>query len=748
MFDVVGQSVIKKDAFDKITGRTKYAGDMVYPNMLYAKTLSSPVASAIVKSIDTSAAQALPGVACVLTRKDVPGTNKYGIMIKDQPVLVGVGERIRKHFDPLALVAAETEEIAEKALGLIKVEYELMPGVHSIEEAMAEGAPLVFEHAKNNVMSRRVIRKGDVAEAFKHCAYVVEKEYHTQMIDHSFIEPESGIGVMEGDQVAVYCSTQNVHYDLRDVVANLNCGWHQARVVQAPTGGGFGGKLDVTLQVHLALLAKATRRPVKMVYSREEHMKISGKRHPFKIIMKTGIDKEGKLLAHECYIWGDTGAYSSYGPGVLTRSAVHAAGPYEVETGYIEALGVYTNNPFCCAMRGFGVSQVAFGMENQLDFLAEMAGISQYDIRVKNALRKGSVTMTGQQIHDSAGLVECLEKTKAKADEVFTSTKGVGIGCMMYGCGNTGLPNPAGAFVELYDDGTAGLLTGCADIGQGSDTILAQIVAEELGIDFDDIRVVSADTKVTPDAGATSASRQTFISGNACRKAAAMAKEALFEVVGKEWDVKPEDLVLKMKTITATSDSSKSMTLQEGLNKCRSMGVMTLGSGYFNPDTTGFDAEGQGSPYAAYAFGAHMAEVEVDEETGAVTVKNLVVSSDVGQAINPLQVEGQLEGGSVHNLGYTITEEVIVKDGVVQNPNLANYLMITTQDTPNIYPIIIEDPAATGPFGAKGVGEPALIPTVAAVSNAVSNYTGVRFTRLPLTPQNVRKALLEARKGK
>lgn len=745
MYDVVGKPVTKNDAWDKVTGRTKYAADLYYKDMLYGKTLGSPIASGYVKSIDTSAAEALEGVAAVLTRKDVPGPNTYGIMIKDQPVLVGIGEKIRKYCDPVALVAAESEAIAEAALKLIKVEYEETPGVFSMEEALQEGAPLVFDHCKNNILSKRVILKGDVDAAFAQCAHIVEQEYSTQMIDHAFIEPECGVGLMEGDVVTVYCSTQNVHYDLRDIVRNLNIGMHKARVVQSPTGGGFGGKLDVTLQVHLALLAQKTRRPVKMVYSREEHMNIAGKRHPFKIRMKTGIDKEGRLLAHECLIHGDTGAYSSYGPGVLTRSAVHASGPYEVPNAKVEALGVLTNNPFCCAMRGFGISQVAFAMENQLDFLAELSGVSQYDIRHINALRKGSKTLTGQVLQDSAGLVECLEKTKAKADQVFTSTKGVGIGCMMYGIGNTGLPNPAGAVVDLYDDGTVGLLTGCADIGQGSNTIMAQIVAEELGVDYEDVRVVSADTLVTPDGGATSASRQTYISGNACRLAAANAKRELFNVVGKALGVAPDDLQIKKKVLSSISDPSKTMSLQEGLDTCRGAGVLTLGSAFFNPDTTGFDANGHGSPYAAYAFGTHMAEVEVDEETGMVTVKNLIVSSDVGQAINPKQVEGQLEGGCVHNLGYTITEEVIVKNGKIQNPNFANYLLITTMDAPEIHTIIVEDPVATGPFGAKGVGEPALIPTVAAVSNAVSNYTGIRFTELPLTPENVRKRIREAR---
>ncbi len=748
MYNVVGKPVIKSDAVAKVTGKAKYAADMTFPNMCHGKTLLSEETSAIVKSIDTSAAEAYPGVVAVATRADIPGPNTYGIMIKDQPVLVGVGEKIRKIGDPIALVAAETEKIAEEALKLIKVEYERLPGVYTIEDAVKEGAPQLYEQFKGNILCNRKIVKGDVDAAFAKCAHVVERDYRTQMIDHAFIEPEAGVGVWDGDMVTVYCSTQNVHYDRRDVARNLNLGLHKARVVQAVTGGGFGGKLDVTLQVHLAVLARKTGRPVKMVYTRPEHMVMSGKRHPFKIRMKTGIDKSGKLLAHQCLIYGDTGAYSSYGPGVLTRAAVHSAGPYEVPNARVEAYGVLTNNPYCGAMRGFGVSQVVFGMENQLDLLADMAGITKYDIRHKNALREGSHTITGQRLEQSAGLVECLEKTKAKADELFCGHRGVGIGCMMYGIGNTGLPNPAGAVVDIFDDGTVGLLTGCADIGQGSNTILAQIVAEELGVDYEDVQVISADTAVTPDGGATSASRQTYISGNACRLAAANAKKEVLRIAGEELGADPADMEIKHKRIFVRGDPRKEMTLQDALNKCRAKGVMTLGSAYFNPNATGFDQNGQGSPYATYAFGCHMAEVEVDEDTGVVTVKNLVVSSDVGQAINPKNVEGQLEGGCIHNMGYTLTEEVVLRNGKVLNPNFATYLLTTSADAPEIHTIIVEHPESSGPFGAKGVGEPALIPTVAAISNAVSDYLGVRFTELPLSPERVLAKIREAKGGK
>lgn len=412
---VVGQSVIRKDALDKVLGKTKFSGDIKMPGMLYAKILRSQVAHALLKSIDCKEAEALPGVHAVLTFKDIPGSNSHGIIVKDEPVLVS--EKVRKFGEPLAVVAAESEEIAEQALKLIKVELEELPGVFDPEEAMKPEAPKV--HANGNIMSLRKIRKGDVEKAFVEADIVVENVYRTQLQEHAYIEPEAGIAYLEGDLVVLQVSTQNTHFDRKEVARNLSLPINKVRIIQAPTGGGFGGKLDVSVQVYIALLALRTKRPVRMVYTREESIVASTKRHPCVIYYKTAADKQGKIIAVEATIIGDTGAYASYGPGTITRSAVHVTGPYEVPNVKVDAYTIYTNNPTAGAMRGFGVPQVAFAHEQQMDIVAEQAGISPIQVRLLNALRHGGVTANGQVLENGVGFSETIETAYAKAKEVL-----------------------------------------------------------------------------------------------------------------------------------------------------------------------------------------------------------------------------------------------------------------------------------------------------------------------------------------
>lgn len=416
-YSVVGKSVLKKDALDKALGKAVFADDITFSNMLYGRSLRSKVPHGILKSIDISKAKKLPGVHAVLTAEDIPGTNNFGIILKDEPVMVGIDQKIRRVGDSLALVAAETEEIAEQALDLIEVEVEELPGVFCPVEAMKEDAPKVYE--KGNVLAARTIVKGDVEQAFAQCAHVVEKLYKTVPVEHAYIETEAGVATYDGDLITVWVCTQNPHYDQKEIARNLKIGMNKVRVIQAATGGGFGGKLDISVQVHLALLTKATKRPVKMVYSRKESISNSVKRHPYIMKIKAGCDKEGKLLAWDCEIIGDTGAYASYGPGTLTRSAVHGTGPYEVPNVKIKAYTVYTNNTQAGAMRGFGVPQVAFAHESQMDILAELVGITPLEMRLKNALRVGSLTATGSELKESVGIVPTLERVAEKAREIF-----------------------------------------------------------------------------------------------------------------------------------------------------------------------------------------------------------------------------------------------------------------------------------------------------------------------------------------
>ncbi|MBS4021358.1 MAG: molybdopterin-dependent oxidoreductase [Dethiobacter sp.] len=417
-YKVVGHSVKKADALDKVLGAAKYAADIQMEGMLYAKVLRSTLPHGIVKSIDVSAAKKMDGVKAVLTAADIPGGNSTGIIIKDQPIMSGVNQKVRMVGDALAIVAAESEETAAKALGRILVEIEPLPGVFSAVEAMKEDAPRVYDNG--NILGVRKIIKGDAEAAFNQCAVVVEDEYTTQMTEHAYIETEAGVATVDGGMVTVWVSTQNPHYDRKEIARNLNIGMHQVRVVQSVTGGGFGGKLDISVQVFLALLAKATRRPVKMVYSRPESITTTVKRHPYFVRYKSGALADGTLHAVECTIIGDTGAYASYGPGVLTRAAVHATGPYEAPNVRILSYTVYTNNPQAGAMRGFGVPQIAFVHEEQMNMLAVKLGISPLEIRLRNALRPGSVTATGATLTQSVGIVQTLEAAAAKAREVLS----------------------------------------------------------------------------------------------------------------------------------------------------------------------------------------------------------------------------------------------------------------------------------------------------------------------------------------
>jgi len=419
--NVIGKSVEKRDSLSKVLGTAQYAADIELDNMLYGAVKRSEIPSAILKNIDTSKAKALPGVVVVLTSKDIPGGNRIGIIIKDEPVLVD--DNIRRIGDALAIVAAETKEIAEEALKLIEVEYEELKPIFSIEDAMKEGSHKV--HGTTNVLMEKHLLKGDVDSAFKECDVIVENTYKTNCVAHMFIEPEAGIAKYENGIVSVWCSTQNPHFDRGEVARMLNMPQNKVRVIQSVTGGGFGGKLDISVQCHAALLAYYAGRPVRLVTGREESMKVSSKRHAISMKVKTGAKKDGTLLAFEATLTSDTGAYASYGPAVIARAMTHITGPYEVPNVKVDAIFVYTNNPMAGAQRGFGVPQAAIAHEGQMDQLAEKLGMSPVEIRLKNAFRVGSSTPTNQVLLDSVGIVETIEKAVQKANEVIFNEKEV-----------------------------------------------------------------------------------------------------------------------------------------------------------------------------------------------------------------------------------------------------------------------------------------------------------------------------------
>lgn len=745
-FAVLGKSEIKVDSLEKVLGTVKYAGDYIKPNMLYGGVFRSTIAHGKIKNLNLEKAKKIPGVVCVLDYKSIPGKNRFGIIIKDEPCLVD--DKVRRYGDAIAIIAAETPELVKEGLALIEVEYEELEGIFSYSRALEEDAPKV--HGSTNVHMVKHLEHGDVDEAFKECDIIIENTYTTHMLTHMFIEPDAGISYYEDAMLTVVASTQNPHYDRGEVAALLNLPSNRVRIIQATTGGGFGGKLDISVQCHCALLTYHTKRPVKIVRSREESTLVSSKRHPLTMHAKTGATKEGILKAIEVKMEGDTGAYASYGPAVIARAAVHGMGPYEVPNVRIDAKFVYTNNPMCGAFRGFGVPQVSVCHEGQMNALARKLEMDPIELRIKNAHKVGTIIATGQKLENSVGFIETLEGARKKAKEVIkkgVKKRGIGVGSMWYGVGNTGLPNPAAAFVEVLGDATANVMIGAADIGQGSSTAMAQIAAEELGLEYSDIHVTWGDTMVTPEGGATSASRQTLITGNAVINACKQAKKTLEEVATSFLKCKVNDVVFRQRQVYSKTDYTKKMSYQELMIEMKKVGKIAVGAGYYNPNTTSLDPKDMsGSPYEVYAYATTICEVEVDALTGEVEVLKVVSAHDVGTPINEEMVEGQIEGGIVMGQGFVLFEniEVSEKTGAIKNPTMSKYIIPSNMDTPEIYPIIISSEDGPGPFGAKGVGEPALIPMIPAVIAAVEDALGVTFTTLPIFPKDI----IAAVKGK
>jgi CO/xanthine dehydrogenase Mo-binding subunit len=690
---------------------------------------------------------AVPGCLAVLTARDIPGRNRFGIIIKDQQMLAE--EKVRCVGETVALVAAESREAAERAVQAVRVIYEDLPAVFDPEEALRPAAPLI--HEKGNLLGRRVVTRGNVDAGFKASDVVVERVYTTPHVEHTYLEPDAGLAyVDEAGILVIHASTQNPHYDQKDVADLLGLEENRVRIVQDATGGGFGSKLDLNVQGYVGLVAWLLKRPARMVYTREEAYLCTAKRHPLKIFYKSGATRDGRLLAAQIRIIGDTGAYASYGPAVFSRTPIHATGPYEVPNVHAEAIFAYTNNPMAGAMRGFGVPQIAFAHESQMDLLAKEIGISPLEIRLRNCYRVGSLTPTGQELKASVGIRATLEAVAPHYEQALHERdekavpfvrRGVGLASMMYGVGNTGMRNPSTAQIELDPNGQVTLFTGAADIGQGSSTVLAQIAAEELGLEADDISLVAADTHLTTSAGATSASRQVYISGNAVLEAAKKLKEVLLTEASQMLKVDPDSLVLDRGKVRSRSDSQKAASFEEVARRGHRLGLPLKWQGFFDPDTTTLDPEtGQGVPYATYAFASHVALVEVDVLTGEVRVLRVAAAHDVGKAINPRNVNGQIFGGVAMGIGFALMEEFMPGKTV----SMKDYHIPSLADMPEVIPIIIEDPEPTGPYGAKGVGEPALIPTAPAVLNAVADALGTRIYDLPASLERVLKAALTA----
>ena len=750
---VVGRRLPRHDAWDKAQGRTLYAADWQMPGMLHAAVLRSPYPSARITRLDVSRASALPGVAAVLTARDVPHntlwtdvpgqTSEVGPLRARLQVLAE--DTIRYQGEPVALVAAETPEIAAAALELIDVAYDERPGVFDPEEALRPGAPAV--HAEGNLLARWQVGHGDVDLALARAHVVVEGTYRCQWVDHAYLEPEAGVAWMDADGVVVIRAATQVIEHFRDVAEVLGLPHNKVRVIGPYVGGGFGGKEDVTVEVFLGLLAWRTHRPVRMVWSRQESLLARPKRHPFIVRYRTGAAPDGTLVAQKIELLADSGAYAYLSALVLMYAAVTAAGPYRTPCVAVDARVAYTNNPPTSAMRGFGAMQMVLGYESQMDRVARRLGVDRIELRVRNALRRGDRLPIGQELDTHVAVAEAVERAwTALGPRGAPSTPhhriGRGLACNFQPYGRiVWLHDWASAWVGFEMDGSVVIRTGVPDIGGGQASSLCQIAAEVLGVEPDRVSIHIADSALTPLAGTTTATRQLYMSGNAVLHAATQLRRQIVDVAAQMLE-SPADGV-GLEDGSARTTDLRRVALPQVMKECARRGVPRSYLGvYHAPAGDPVDLErGGGRVFPDFTFGAHAVEVEVDTETGAVTLLRHVACHDVGRAINPESVEGQVQGGAVMGVGYGLMEEVVVDRGVNLSASFAAYLIPSALDVPDVEPLILESGDGKGPFGVRGIGEPPIGPPAAAIANALEDAVGVRITELPMTAERVARAL-------
>jgi CO/xanthine dehydrogenase Mo-binding subunit/aerobic-type carbon monoxide dehydrogenase small subunit (CoxS/CutS family) len=766
-------------AITKATGAIKYTDDLTFEGMLYAQARRSDYAHARIKGIDVShlpglpapvgaapwpawrshlcradrcrQAGAVPGVVAVLTSKDVPGRNAYGLLTPDQPVLCD--EVVRMVGDALALVVAETPEAASAAVEKIRVDYEPLPVLTTPQAALAPDAPQL--HPGGNVLRHVKIRKGDVAEGFAQADVIVEGDYYTPFSEHGFLDLECSIGLPEGDGVVVHCGSQGPPFDREQVAAALGLPQEKVRIAHLPVGGAYGGKEDVSAQVLAALAAYLVQRPVKVRFSRAESLRAHHKRHAQFMHYKTGATRDGRVVAVEATFYGDTGAYASTGEAVMFRSATFAAGPYEVPHVKVDAYAVHTNNITCGAFRGFGSPQPTFAAELQMEKMARALGIDSFTFREINALTLGKMTITGQVLSADVGdgIRQCLGAVR-RAMAVTPRPNlgphvkiGVGVAGSYKNVGlGGGIPDEAGARISLQKEGTFLLQTGAVDLGQGASEAMAVIAAETLGVERGRIHLLMGDTHRDPPGGMTTASRQTFVSGNAALHASQRLRRQMWDYVSEEFHLDPAQLVLHAGCFTDANSGQTLISLADLGNRQ----AFVAEAYYAAPATNSVpewaapvptDEELKLKLHFAYSFGAQGAMVAVDEISGQVRVLKVVAAHDAGRAISRSGVETQIEGGVVQGMGYALSERFHMKEGQLGVTTFEGLGLPVTPDVPDIEPIIIEEPHPDGPLGAKGMGELPLTATAPAIVNAIYDAVGVWINELPATPEKVLAAI-------
>ena len=724
---VVGARVVRLDGAAKVAGDV-FGADAWRPGGLVLRALRSPHphAAFVIGAVDVWLART-PGAVAVWTAADIPGVNRFGVIAQfaDQPALAPSPARFRG--EAVALVAFEDDGRVPDLSGF-PLAWTPLPALTDPDQAETTGAAQIHAGRHGNRLIEGLVRCGDAEAALERAAHVIAHEMETGFVEHAYIEPEAGAAWLDGDTLVIRACTQAPAMDRDDTAAILALPRERVRIIASAVGGGFGSKLDVSLQPLLGLAVLKTGRPARMTYSRAESMQSTTKRHPARMRGRIGCDADGRVLGLLFDGQFDTGAYASWGPTVANRVPVHACGPYRTPDYLARARAIHTNNPVSGAFRGFGVPQAAIWQETAYDRLADMAGIDRLEFRLLNALRDGDATVTGQVLA-STGIAACLQALRphwARALAQAGPGRGVGVASCWYGCGNTGLPNPSTIRIGVTHPGRVVLHQGATDIGQGSNTVIPQIAAEALGLPLSAFDLIGPDTHLTPDAGKTSASRQTFVTGRAALAAAgALRAEILRRLnMGDAARLSVEDtgIVGREKRRVARLDLSKAPIWSEET---------------YDPPTTPLDQDGQGSPYALYGFGAQMVELAVDRDLGTVQLLKITAAHDLGRVINPTLAEGQIEGGIAQGIGMALMEEYLPG----RTENLHDYLIPTTGDVPPVQSILIEVPDPEGPYGARGLGEHVLIPTAPAILNAIRHATGALVTRLPALPHRVLAAM-------
>jgi 4-hydroxybenzoyl-CoA reductase alpha subunit len=761
-FSVIGERLPRVDAREKVTGKAKYAADYSLPNMLCCKVLRSPYAHARILHIDTSQAERLPGVKAVVTGKDFGGWT-WGWMraTRDEPPLAV--DKVRYRAEAVAGVAAIDEDVAEEACELIEVDYEELPGVFDPEEAMKDGAPMVHDYVENNISVEYHWNFGDVEKAFADSHVVREDRFRTSRATHGYLEPPATLAYYDpSGYITVWAAKQSPYFHYRHLAACFGLPLSRVRVVQPFIGGGFGGTKNDSLAGDFCavLMSRMTGRPVKYVESMEEELATSRRRHSMIVYSKMGVDKEGKLTAIHHRVIADGGGYTAVGPLSMYLAGFMTTLPYKLPNFKYDAYRVFTNNPIGAAMRGHGITHTRFAAEIQMEMIAEELGIDPVEMRMRNAIdnpEPGTVYETINKVAlKTCGIKECIEKAvedpiwrerdKTHAEEGDVSW-GVGLSSTSYLGGARQMGHQAcAAVVRICEDGTVNLITGATDCGQGSDTVLCMIAAEELGVKLESVDIKRVDTAYTPVDPGSYGSRVTILAGQATQKAAREAKKQLLEAAARTWQVEPEDIEIRQGRVSVLSDPAKNMPFDRLARiACYSgTGAVILGTGYSSYGVGPLDLDsGIGNGGTSYSFTAQTARVGVDMETGKIVVTDFVIASDCGRLLSPIAAEGQIEGGAIQGMGQTLYEDFVMDRGKTLNPTFLDYRMPGSTDVPNIRLIDVVTNDPDGPFGAKEASEGSIVSTPPAVVSAIHDATGVWFKELPITPEKVLGALRE-----